>query len=794
MTKNKQIKDETAEVVSNELSITGSSAPRKRNKSPGIRIIGGRIYDSLNGKSCHQCRQKTMDFSVSCKNHTREKQCTLHYCHRCLLNRYGEKAEEVTALELKWKCPYCRGVCNCCKCMKRRGCMPTGRLFLVAKAKGYSSVSDMLQLEEFQKPPKNVSKKHKASHEESAASSKRGKLKTSIDDKSNSVCPVESLIGKGNQKDGASTKESKPKSNDGKDDAVNGKDKKDVTADKRLSGMGAILTKVSTRQEVNRVLRGSTQNLMSRKSSNAEQSNLDEWSEMKIRIDAKKAKSEIQPDEKAVPDLQVKVSNVEIPLPRATELTQVANLDFASEDVGNALQFLEFCEAFGQVLDLKQGESESLLQSLTCGREPHRSFDFSIERLHMKLLSMIVKDSENGCTSLKDRDGSSWMDAFQKYICSNSNMSKNLKSACSHLSHEGYAKLDGSEKLRILTFLCNEALGTKELRMWIDEKHMEFVQERKRGRKMILDEEKNNKIRVKNEVAKAILTRAPLSITEHENLFSKIKMEASHCLSHSDMRGTHDSVATRLNPVVSDASGRNFWQLGSYSGGMDVLLQGDVPNRDEVTPTERWFSYDLNEKAHVERYISSFKVNEEIEKNIQVTRDIESEIVKCEEVESALIARELELMRNAYGLQLEIQGLNTVSADSASSVKLLEEDLCRLRMKKTETKRRMNSRWEGFVALCLEFQKDISKPESPQAWKLMEEKESLENEIHNLSQKNNALQNSMQAFVEEVVAELQCSISALQVDIQRKSFENENLLGDINELKATLLSAISVGL
>ncbi|GAB2299950.1 hypothetical protein Dimus_033995 [Dionaea muscipula] len=26
----------------------------KRTKSPGMRIVGGRIYDSVNGKTCHQ--------------------------------------------------------------------------------------------------------------------------------------------------------------------------------------------------------------------------------------------------------------------------------------------------------------------------------------------------------------------------------------------------------------------------------------------------------------------------------------------------------------------------------------------------------------------------------------------------------------------------------------------------------------------------------------------------------------------------------------------------------------------
>lgn len=29
-------------------------SPLKRNRSPGIRVVGGRIYDPVNGKTCHQ--------------------------------------------------------------------------------------------------------------------------------------------------------------------------------------------------------------------------------------------------------------------------------------------------------------------------------------------------------------------------------------------------------------------------------------------------------------------------------------------------------------------------------------------------------------------------------------------------------------------------------------------------------------------------------------------------------------------------------------------------------------------
>ncbi|XP_047314512.1 cell division cycle-associated protein 7-like [Impatiens glandulifera] len=73
----------------------------------------------------------------------KEKQCTIKYCHKCLLNRYGEKAEEVAVLE-DWFCPKCKGICNCSFCRKKLGQQPTGILSYTAKSTGFASVSEML--------------------------------------------------------------------------------------------------------------------------------------------------------------------------------------------------------------------------------------------------------------------------------------------------------------------------------------------------------------------------------------------------------------------------------------------------------------------------------------------------------------------------------------------------------------------------------------------------------------------------------------------------------------------------
>lgn len=126
---------------SRKQSEIGCSSPAK--KSAKCSSFEDQIYSSWNGKTCHQCRHRTMDFVAACKNLKKDKPCTIKFCHKCLWNRYGEKTEDVAFLE-DWNCPKCRGICNCSFCRKKQGHQPTGILIHTARTTGFSSVSEML--------------------------------------------------------------------------------------------------------------------------------------------------------------------------------------------------------------------------------------------------------------------------------------------------------------------------------------------------------------------------------------------------------------------------------------------------------------------------------------------------------------------------------------------------------------------------------------------------------------------------------------------------------------------------
>ncbi|KFK30339.1 hypothetical protein AALP_AA7G248900 [Arabis alpina] len=149
---------------------------------------GKRIYDPVNGKTCHQCRQKTLGYHTQCS------QCQLvtgQLCGDCLYMRYGEHVLE--ALENPdWTCPVCRDICNCSICRTRKGWLPTGNAYRRVCKDGYKSVAHFLiqtkkqsetsEDDETDDAPSQASAKRSLSFKESKASSEEDDLNLEITD------------------------------------------------------------------------------------------------------------------------------------------------------------------------------------------------------------------------------------------------------------------------------------------------------------------------------------------------------------------------------------------------------------------------------------------------------------------------------------------------------------------------------------------------------------------------------------------------------------------------------------
>ncbi|KAL7231889.1 hypothetical protein ACSBR2_010006 [Camellia fascicularis] len=101
---------------------------------------GKRIYDPIKGKTCHQCRQKTLGHRTHCSK------CDMvqgQFCGDCLYMRYGEHVLEAKQ-NLNWICPVCRGICNCSLCRQAKGWPPTGTLYRKVSQLGFKSVAHYL--------------------------------------------------------------------------------------------------------------------------------------------------------------------------------------------------------------------------------------------------------------------------------------------------------------------------------------------------------------------------------------------------------------------------------------------------------------------------------------------------------------------------------------------------------------------------------------------------------------------------------------------------------------------------
>ncbi|XP_058088141.1 uncharacterized protein LOC131235057 isoform X2 [Magnolia sinica] len=707
------------------------SPPPKRRKFPGIRIVGGRIYDSEHGKSCHQCRQKTMDFVAACKNeNSKNKACTIKFCHKCLLNRYGEKAEEMARLD-DWKCPKCRGICNCSFCMKRKGHQPTGILSPTAKATGFSSVSELLHLKgpeaikmvvkDLHASPNKqtvfikgsgVDSKRKCRKENTSANrgdsnikckallvnddakleykrigrknlkldKSKGSVNESINDDGglrkkdsktknskkasiNSVKKEESMFGgeanmpNGENDDDAEVKKAKQTVSI-KGSGVDSKRKRrkeNTSADQGDSNIKCkpLLANDDAKLESKRIGR---KKLKLDKSKGGVNESIDDDGSLKKKesktknskkasLDTVKKEESLSGGEAKMPngenddDVEVKKalpvskldnpkkhvlashgenSSEDVTLPQGNELTTVAGIELPADDVGSALQFLEFCSAFGEVLDLKNGQPELILRELMRGRAARRGLYSSIVQFHIKLLSLIQKDLGEENTLDSTSSGNSWIQVLSKCISESQCASKDLPLDCINRGTDEYEKLDSSTKLRVLNFLCDETLCTEDLRSWIDEENSRFLKRKKEAeQKLLATKEKvnNMKKKLKDEVARAILSSrdgGPLSVSEHDDLLSKIRSETKKAqvekleVMNLVPKKKQRLDAVRTEPVLLDGKGRAYWRLRGCSSRSQIVLQ-DIGNWDSLTPQERWFTYDDEQEKVVEKYVSSFR-------------------------------------------------------------------------------------------------------------------------------------------------------------------------------------------
>ncbi|KAL6646756.1 hypothetical protein ACP70R_015450 [Stipagrostis hirtigluma subsp. patula] len=528
---------------------------RKRNPDPGVRVVGRRIYDPENGKTCHQCRQKTTDFAAACKQLKKKGACTIKYCCKCLLNRYGEKAEEAAGKE-DWMCPKCRGICNCSFCRKKKGEMPTGIMAHLAKASGCDSVHHLLE-------------------------------------QGSDVVAAAQAILKVNGSDKPGTKRGR------ETDASGGVDLNAVPVAEGDENIGIDLNAVP-------VVEGD------------ENIGIDLNAVPSVRIKKKrKRKHDVNPADERAPgksngghllrDESPDAPSCSIELPRGTPVTNIAGVQLEDDDVGAAIQFYNFCLSFAEIFQIRKGQPERILQDIVGGREL-RLVSSHVADFHISLLC-VIQEGTGKKPSAYTRDGDKWVIDVGKYI-SESTFLKDLPLDSLNHGVSGYKNLSPSCKLRVLNFLCDESLSTEKLRNWIDIQNYIAAEPKNAAREKVRaakEKEKELKERLKNCMAKTTLSpdeAAALSIEENKDLISLIKeaQEVKHA-AINDMAATEKQAADIWTKPVMVEKGVAYWKLDGYCDNTSILCQefGD----DLMGFKDKWFMFTEDEEKVIEEHIST---------------------------------------------------------------------------------------------------------------------------------------------------------------------------------------------
>ncbi|XP_044438687.1 uncharacterized protein [Triticum aestivum] len=603
--------------------------PRKRNPCPGIRCVGGRIYDPENGKTCHQCRQKTMDFAVACTQPRKKGLCPIHFCHKCLFNRYGENAEDMTK-EAGWTCPKCRGICNCSFCRKKKGETPTGILAHAAKASGHSSVHDLLikgsdmvvAAQTLSSLPKKIKKERK-----------EGSLKRALgtDDATGGLFAE----GDENIKTDLNALPSVPikkKLKKIKKERKKGNIKKALGTDDGTDGLLAeggenartdlnAVPSVPTDKELKKIMKehkkgnikralgtdDGTDGLLAQGDDNTG-TDLNALLPVPISKKLKKGNhrvNDMTADEKCPVEIKgelhirnesTDVPGTKIELPIGTPVTDIAGAELEVDDVGSALQFHEFCRTFAEVLKIRKGQPEKVLQVITGGGRIGREVPSVVADLHISLLSVIQEDREENPSDYS-RNGDAWIIDTGKYISESTVISKELPVDCLSQGVLGYKKLSPSLKLHVLNFLCDEALSTATLKNWVLKQHESATERKVAARekfRAVKEKEKELKEKLTIKMAKPRFLRNGAEIN---SLVSQIK-EA-----YEDKKAVIDEEKlgglVRKKPVRID-EGVAYWKLDGYCDKTAIMRQ----EFDATENTDKWFMFTEEEEKVIKGHVA----------------------------------------------------------------------------------------------------------------------------------------------------------------------------------------------
>ncbi|KQJ95948.1 hypothetical protein BRADI_3g19880v3 [Brachypodium distachyon] len=293
---------------------------------------------------------------------------------------------------------------------------------------------------------------------------------------------------------------------------------------------------------------------------------------------------------------------VEIVLPRGTVLTRIAGVELRPEDVGCAIQFLEFCRFFGEIFQIRKEQAEQILKDIT-GDFEDRVVPSLVANLHISLF-YVIQEHNKEKSLIYSEDGDRWIIDIGNYFSESTLNSMELPLGCLKQGLLAYINLSSSSKLDVLNALCDETLSSVNLRNLIVEQ-VERVDERKcEARKKICTatKQENELKKFKSGMDKKMALEGGESANNEEsnNIISQIN-EAKE-IKQAELNELQDVPRTKLIMVDNAVA---YWKLDGYCDKNTSIMCQELDGQNTMMNKGKWFMFTEDEQKVVEDCVTT---------------------------------------------------------------------------------------------------------------------------------------------------------------------------------------------
>ncbi|KAF3533723.1 hypothetical protein DY000_02040516 [Brassica cretica] len=550
--------------------------------------------------------------------------CVLKYCPKCLLTRYGEIGEEV-AVNDNWVCPKCRKICNCSWCRYQELEKPTTETTIShhyrSKVQNFSKmrVESIKARKKGEEPFDNAGNMNSPKNKPVRALAQRMPLRRGYQE-------LQRLIGRGG------VGEEGREGGGGEATETAAILVVEVSKSNRISPLGREREMREMRERQRRrvimvthaTMRRAFQALHKRRkptgklTATAKKNGCSNVSEFLKKEGSEKyfyrrkgncaeeindssagcseenAAARTKPVLKEKEEFQLE----EVKLPQGIESITVSSVDLHPENAGSVLQFLEFCLTFREALGLRDGQAHLVVREVLSGSQEHSTLTQTI----IQLLTLILVDRGDISVGLSATDDR-WFTILGNCLAESEVKLDDFPPEMFQKGISEYEEMDSLQKLKLLNFVCDEALGISVMRNFIE--NPEYVEKKKKAEEKLNAAEAREKQlyqKIKNDFAKAEADNNGVALTIEQRLAIISQMSA-------------ESEENQF-PVELDDNDLILWNLKSYNEEPTILLQ-DLGSCSDICPHEKWYSFSSEQKPQVEKYITFKRKKCRLEKKME---------------------------------------------------------------------------------------------------------------------------------------------------------------------------------